>query len=700
MPHARWSRRLALAAMGAAALVVVQMASGLSVGFTAPLSALAAGPAPTGHPNRFAGGPAMQSVNHLPPPPTATGPKPTYTQPRALPVSMQPALVPLDPVSGAHVVASDGVLELTVPAGAVTAADVRAAGGALNLLVRQVMPASGSNAGDWGKYTFGTWVAQVVDAGGHPASRGLRQKVGVELHQDRRASALDLVHTQVLVNPALPSWVDLNPASVPVRSAGAASAARQAQPAAPPTGTAKPALGPASRQAAALDSATTTLSATVPMSAATTSFSFNSTAPVATFGRPDPFETDLSAGALSAGIQLDLPQGPGGLTPPVQLAYNSASVSDQHNPQGAAPWVGEGWNVSLGAISWAERNLHTVNPTNPPVWEDSWQLSDPYGTGADLIPPATTTSTYNDDTTNGITPSPVTWHTSPETRAKVISFTSPAPPAGMSPTPPCFRVFLRNGVMEEFGCTADSLQYYPQPTGARAGLNFVANWLLDLITDPQGNQIHLTYQRDMETTSGISYPRDAVLSTVEYDSPTCHDAQNMCTGSSWAPLMRVNFAAGHSVSHVSGSSCAANGSLRCDDPVDESGSGGVAAPLIQSTFVLNDAQVQVRAGGSAGWSTLRDYQFSYDQGAPGTLAQEPVSGAQESTAGRLLLKSLQVIGADAATALPSRTFGYTSLPEWYEDVTKSPVPATNCGAPWNNGVKPNINLGCVRWSTT
>src|SRR5207247_1467261 len=52
----------------------------------------------------------------------------------------------------------------------------------------------------------------------------------------------------------------------------------------------------------------------------------------------------------------------------------------------------------------------------------SWQLSDSYGTGSELIPPTSTTVTYNDDTGRGQTAMPVTWHTAPETHAKVISF--------------------------------------------------------------------------------------------------------------------------------------------------------------------------------------------------------------------------------------------------------------------------------------
>src|SRR5262249_31251356 len=115
-----------------------------------------------------------------------------------------------------------------------------------------------------------------------------------------------------------------------------------------------------------------------------------------------------------------------------------------------APWVGEGWNLTLGSVSWSEHNVNGVDCAScPPNWESSWQLSDPYGTAAELIPPNLETKTYNNDSPGAITPSPVTWHTAPETRARVVSIQSPSFPAGMSPAPPCFRVFLTSGTMEE-----------------------------------------------------------------------------------------------------------------------------------------------------------------------------------------------------------------------------------------------------------
>src|SRR5207302_11118364 len=161
-------------------------------------------------------------------------------------------------VAGARFEARDGVLEVRARAGA-----VRASEGKLSPLVRQVEAGSGSNAGGSGRVSLGTWLVQVVDAAGRPAGRGLRQPLAVKLHESGRAGALDLRHVRVLVNPPLPSWVDLDPASVPVTPA---SGARQVGPAAPSPAP-KPALGALAPQTATLEAGTATLAAPLPMAA-------------------------------------------------------------------------------------------------------------------------------------------------------------------------------------------------------------------------------------------------------------------------------------------------------------------------------------------------------------------------------------------------------------------------------------------------
>jgi RHS repeat-associated protein len=874
---------------------------------------------------------ARQAVPSLPP--STFTPRAPVAIARQSSGLMHDAVLPLDPVKGAHFIDNDQRFEVTVPAAAVSAADIANAGGQLGLSLRQIEPASGSSGGGSGHVALGTYLVQVVDAHGRLVGHGLRKPATVTFRYTPHERGLGLANGIVLVNGAPPTGINFNP---------------------DPTG------APMSASAAGLGTPTPVAivrgddsgTATIPLNSPSTSASYNSNSPVATFGKPDPFNVDLNAGSLTAGVQLDLPRGPGGFTPPLSLGYGSAAVSEQHNIQAAAGWVGEGWNLSLGSISWSEQNYNSAG--SPANWQDRWLLNDPYGTSAEIVPPTVTTKTTNDDSSNPMTPPPTTWHTATESHAKVVSYAPPgltgnpaavswgpnridsfaqgtdnaiwhrsfdgttwgqwetlgggltsspaasswgvgrldvfargqdnqlwqktftnnawgawaavspslaggltsapsavswgsgridvvakgsnnaiwhtyydgtswhtwdsmgggltsapaiaswgsgrldifargqdnalwhdwwtngwgtwgslgggvtADPSAVSwgpnridalirgndnglyhiawsngwssweaqggsltsgpgaaswasgrldvlarlgdngvwhkwwdgaswnffepigsPTFPCFRVFLPNGVMEEFGCTPDSMQFYPEPTGANAGVTYVANWLLDLITDPHGNQIHVTYNRDIATANGLAYPRDAVPATIEYDSPTCLNAQTACTGSSWGPLVRVNFASGHAVAHPGGQTCPANGNLRCDDPVDLSGSGGLPNPTIQNTWLLNDAQIQVRASPSATWNTLRDYQFAYDQGPVGTIT-DPVTGQLTSTAGRLNLTQLTQIGADGSTSLPPRSFAYGVVVQTYVDSAKHASPSTNCG--------PSFNTLCLLWS--
>lgn len=498
-------------------------------------------------------------------------------------ITMPPGLLALRPDAAVSFVGQDGRFEINVPAGAISVADQTAAGGKLQLAIRQIAPASGSSAGGSGLVSFGSYLIQVVDGSGVLVNQGLRKPVSFKMHLPKAASALDLARAFIVVNGSLPVGVTSAPTSLntpDIRSGGSA------------TGTV-PGLGAYSSQPVSYDPTQQALVTSLSLLDPSTSMSWDTDSPVASFGHPDPFNVDLSAGGLTSSIPLDVPAGPGGLTPPVVLAYNSAGVSEQHNIQAAAGWVGEGWNLSFGAISWAEHNSNaTCTSGCGNGWEDTWQLSDPFGTAVELIPPNINVSTYFDDTANPITASPIRWHATPENYAKIYSFTSALTlPDGGGVQPPCFRVFLPNGIMEEFGCTADSLAYY-----YTAGMgDYISSWNLDLITDRQGNQIHITYQRDV-AGSTHSYIRDAVPATVEWDSPSCHNAQTMCTGANWTPQMRVQFNASYAfgsgrILQQGTQPCNTGWHLRCDDPQDLSPSGGVGAPLVQSTLALQDALV-------------------------------------------------------------------------------------------------------------
>ncbi len=565
---------------------------------------------------------------------------------RNMHMSMKAASQVLQADKATSFLGSDGHFSLQIPPGAVTAQDLKDAAGSISLRVTQIAPASGSNAGGSGEFSLGTYLVQLVDAHGTLLSHGLRQPVIARYHLQKGEQTLYLDHAYVVLNGTL--------------SAGVSTAQGVALPAAGKTLSST--LGPLQARATTLDPTTKTLTASPLLSTPSTSMSWDSDSPVATFGKPDPTSVDLNAGALSYDQPLSIPSGPGGLTPPVHLTYSSESVNEQHNASAAAGWVGEGWNLSLGEISWSEQNVTAGCKSCSATWDSSWQLSDAFGTSSQLIPPNVTTSTYYDDSPNsycatgtaGATPCPILWHTATESYAKIYAYVGPVS-IGQAQNPPCFRVWLPNGIMEEFGCTSDSLQYYYE-----SGLGaLVTGWYLDMITDPQGNQIHVTYQRDMASwkspSSGVtySYPRDVELSTVQYDSPGCLNAQTMCTGSSWAPLMQIAFTASHSVANSTNGTptgCNTATNMRCDDPVDLSSSGGAAASLIQNTSVLNSIQTQVRTSGTGTWNTLHGYNLGYEQSGP-TTSVDPASGLNRSTAGMLDLTRIQEVGSTGATAL-------------------------------------------------
>lgn len=232
------------------------------------------------------------------------------------------------------------------------------------------------------------------------------------------------------------------------------------------------------------------------------------------------FQNELSAGALSYQYPLNLPPGPGGFVPPLALSYSSARVNQSYNLTAVAPWVGEGWSLDVGAITWSEENTtsgcygfiqDTSDPSNPIVpngWEDcnaqaigggwcpglttsvsqpddiicsnewanTWALS-LNGQSVALIPQDTNWATGPDATLwygldnvnhgfvphgpyyNIVTP-PQQWYTAPESHAKVIELTCTTHDlTGAAWTHPCWRVWLPSGELLEFGATDDSVEY-------------------------------------------------------------------------------------------------------------------------------------------------------------------------------------------------------------------------------------------------
>lgn len=307
-------------------------------------------PGTPGTPNRFDPSSRTTSVGHSQQSPgsattTRTTPTSTINRGSASEFPKKLGSLTLTPGKAGHLVGSDGRLEVSVPADAITAADIAAVPGrSLTLRVSQVAPASGSNAGGSGHISFGIFLLQVVDGNGNLASQGLHTPVTLTLHYGPKGKPLgvDLSHAVVVLNTPLPLDADVAPMA-PAQPSGSRPVAVDATGSAVSPRDVK--LGLPGTVPARLDATQSTLTASVALASATTSAGYNSFSTVAAFGRPDPFVVDLNAGSLTSAYPIDVPAGPGGLMPPIKLDYSSAAVSEQHSAQAAAPWVGEGFNL-------------------------------------------------------------------------------------------------------------------------------------------------------------------------------------------------------------------------------------------------------------------------------------------------------------------------------------------------------------------
>src|SRR6185312_15510134 len=252
---------------------------------------------------------------------------------------------------------------------------------------------------------------------------------------------------------------------------------------------------------------------------------------------------------------------------------------------------------------------------------------------------------------------------------------------------PCWHVWLTNGIMEEFGCTDASRQAVRDANGNWNPYR----WDLNLMVDRFGNQVRINYQRNFPTGA----VRDAVISSIEYDDPTCHQTtftRATATCSTWNPKIRIIFDASTQVSRLAnttgGCQSWSSTTWRCDDPVDLSGSGGLPIAKVINTYVLNDIQVQVQG------NVLHKYLFSYEQIPPHTIT-DPATGQSESVAGYLDLTQIQEQGTNG-TALnaPVVNLSYQTNTQHYLDTLLHANPSTNCGPSWT----PGDASGCFLWS--
>ncbi len=360
-----------------------------------------------------------------------------------------------------------------------------------------------------------------------------------------------------------------------------------------------------------------------------------------------------NSGNLSYSYPLQIAPGTAGFAPDLQLVYSSGAANGRHSQVSPADDAGDGWSVSLGAITASQQ----LSPSGSSA-ETVYSISGPDHISDRLIPdPNPNNAGYF-----------FTEHISHLSIHQVNNGTTGQP---------CFHVYDTSGNYYEYGCTADSLQYYTTSAGR-------VNYAWDLDDEGSATQgpstpseaIKPHYLQDTATVNGYTSVRDAgleqvvygnytenpstfhVVGTIDflYHAPTATSTTNGIN-QVWATAYGTNY---HCLATPPTST-----TLRCDDPVAR---GSQAAPATMSTLTLDTIETFV---GDDSTASHLDYSYalSYNQDAPFVSCKDPESQVSLYCAGDHTLASITpsaYLGGTAHAQQPT-VFTYTSAQDSYVD---------------------------------
>ncbi len=365
---------------------------------------------------------------------------------------------------------------------------------------------------------------------------------------------------------------------------------------------------------------------------------------------------DGNQGDLGFGVPLDLPPAAGGLVPPLQLGYSSADPNGRHERQAPAGEVGDGWNLTLGSITYDSAT-------------GLFYLNGGAGDSEPLLCCMTDGNGYH-------------WyaaHHHPELEIITADNDTNPQTSGM-----WFKVRTPDGLEYDLGRSGGSLRATVDSSGHLLYYEWDVSELLRNVPvttqTPAGylQAYSAQYWQDTATSSGLTYTRDAALKEIDYNyGPLGSGASTVrllfnvhwpqATQSAYGGLLA---ATQYPTNYNCGSAPPGNTTLRCDDPVAQS--GWDPAPLTMSTFTLDSMTEQVETASSV-WQTVRKYQFSYAPDSPFYTCWDG-QGLNYACSGEHLLSSVQEIPYQNGTAEPSVqpvTFGYTGTRKnEYHDATE------------------------------
>ncbi len=344
-------------------------------------------------------------------------------------------------------------------------------------------------------------------------------------------------------------------------------------------------------------------------------------------------------GQLSYSYPISVAPGPGGYAPQLALQYSGAGPNERHSLTSPAGDEGDGWNLSLGSIS-----TETVGGT---TW---YFLNDVGGVGDRLIPQGSN-NLYD------------TQHIS----YLKIQLVNPG-------SNQCFHVWDKSGTYYEVGCTSDSLEYRTDSGGGQH--NYL--WQVNKIVAPNEGAnagtyrvTFITYLQDSYTFKGnnnTTYTtiRDSGIKQIIYGtSPSPNTSPTSIAGiidfhykaptaqGSWADPYNTNYNC--TGTPPDGTST----TLRCDDPIQKSGSGTFTPP---NTFASLSLMYLTSYVGDD--STLNHAAYRYDFTYSDTVyynCTDPASGQPGYCAGDHVLMSVTPTVYQSGTAhqLKGTIFGYT-----------------------------------------
>nr|MBA3946055.1 hypothetical protein [Herpetosiphonaceae bacterium] len=378
------------------------------------------------------------------------------------------------------------------------------------------------------------------------------------------------------------------------------------------------------------------------------------------------WQVGFYTGAAQYQMPIDVPAGPGGMKPNLQLSYNSNATDGTGGrlPELQGGWAGKGWSLDTGSIALnklgnGSESFYTLVLNgqafdvvrgaplaggSPPTWDLTqwdWHPTNESFIKVRVIANATNPYSYAGTGGNpgrGLSSTFIAGHNSDGWLPRYT-----------------WQVWSKDGMLHEF--SEDLWWGFVQCSGYAGGLE-TYRWLLSKETDPNHNTITYAYApRSASQAGGTSLVLgDQCVNyghphgTVDYDVwPTSITwGANTATGAS--DHYQVVF----------------NRSARTTDTIapaaaDQMG-GTVAAP--RQTQQLDG--ITINSMQSTTWELVRQYQLKYETDPAQFLTTDASinhgHGTYSDQPGypKLTLKTVQRIGKDGTSALPKTTFTYST----------------------------------------